>query len=251
VRFVDVTLPARAAPSWLMAKNDDVFAGPDWPVAPLLHPEVPTHARPALAPVLESVRPAPMPMPMSVAPSKYPSARPPPPSQYPGQMETGLPNLETALAAARRSDTLIENLVPRVEEEAAAAISEAIERFMADRARSLEAAEGQLIELCKVICRRVLLRELEHNPLLIEGLVRAGLEALGGGDRLTVRLGPFFEEAVDLISHSLQRKGIDCTVLVDPRVGPQGCQLETELGRVDESVEARLDVLLSSLDVVP
>jgi flagellar biosynthesis/type III secretory pathway protein FliH len=66
-----------------------------------------------------------------------------------------------------------------------------------------------------------------------------------------VRLGPFFAEAVDLISDSLQRKGIACTVLVDPRVGPQGCQLETELGRVDESVEARLDVLLSALDVVP
>jgi flagellar biosynthesis/type III secretory pathway protein FliH len=36
-------------------------------------------------------------------------------------------------------------------------------------------------------------------------------------------------------------------VVVDPSVGRQGCQLSTELGRVDESVTTRLDVLLANL----
>jgi flagellar biosynthesis/type III secretory pathway protein FliH len=122
---------------------------------------------------------------------------------------------------------------------------------MADRARALEAAEGQLIELVKVICRRVLSRELERNPLLIEGLVHAGLEALGGGDRVTVRLGPFFAETVEPLAELMRQKGIKCMVLLDPSVGRHGCQLETELGRVDESLETRLNVLLSALDVAP
>ena len=44
---------------------------------------------------------------------------------------------------------------------------------------------------------------------------------------------------------------MSCSVSIDPTVGMHGCVLETELGRVDESVEARLDVLLASLDTVP
>ena len=148
-----------------------------------------------------------------------------------------------------RFDTQVEDLVPRAEEEALTAIAEAVGSFQRERQQALADAEQELVELVRVICRRVLLGELTQNPRVVERLVKGGLEALGGGDRVTVKLGPFFEDVVSHIQDGLTHQGIQSVVVVDPSVGAQGCQLSTELGRVDESVERRLEVLLASLDL--
>jgi flagellar biosynthesis/type III secretory pathway protein FliH len=151
----------------------------------------------------------------------------------------------------RRRDTFVEDLVPRAEEEAVAAIGAAVAEFVATRDALFAGAEPELVELVKVICRRVVLREVTLSSSVVEALVREGLTALGGGDKITVKLGPFFADALDHISENLHHQGIQCHVVIDPSVGPHGCALETELGRVDESVETRLNVLLSNLDTVP
>lgn len=239
--------------------------GPDHRVSPLIHPEIQSHARPALAPIFDSVRPAPMPRPpsqfpgaLSRPPSQFPSALSRPPSQFPpsravapSQFPGAYDPNDSGLASGvreRRRDTLVEDLVPRAEEEAVAAITAAITEFAAERARALAAAEKELIQLVKVICRRVVLQEVRSNPLLVEGLVQEGIEALGRNDRVTVKLGPFFADSLETISEHLKNKAIDCVVLIDPGVGKHGCQLTTELGSVDESLEARLNLLLDGLD---
>jgi hypothetical protein len=265
LRFVDVTAEGRP-PGWLIRRNDEPYiAGPSEQVNRLVPPEVPTHERPPLAPVLESVRP-PAPLPSqfpgsayaasqypgspsaSQFPNAYPSSPPGPPSQFPGPGEaSGVEPYALAGAADRRPDTMVEDLVPRAEEEAVAAIATAVDRFHRERQQALVAAELELAQLVTAICRRVLLAELNLNPLLIERLVHAGLEALAGGDKLTVRLGPFFADAAPILREHLEQRGGTSLVLVDPSIGAQGCLLTTELGHVDESVTARLDVLLASL----
>lgn len=288
VHFVDVTTqsdPERNA--WLRARSDDAHIGAaEYPVSALAPPEVPSHARPALAPLLESVRP-----PAGRSPSQFPPAYsgsgslippglasvpppPRPPSQFPSapshyrspSQQPGAPSAsqhpghpghdlgDAGLSSGvreRRRDTLIEDLVPRAEEEAVQAIKAAIDQFAEERAHALERAEKELVELVKVICRRVVLREVTLSSSVVEALVQEGLSALGRGDQVTVRLGPFFADALDHISDNLQHRGIRCTVMIDHAIGAHGCVLETELGRVDESVETRLNVLLASLDTVP
>jgi vacuolar-type H+-ATPase subunit E/Vma4 len=288
IQFVDVTAidkKRREIPAWLLARADDALLGADQPVSPLLPPEVPSHARPALAPLLESVRPPggarppsqfPPALSRSVPPSLAPgsiapqglASVPPPPSQFPpGFSLSQLPGAPPAppsmppipalsvpdlgQAGSRRRDTMVEDLVPRAEEEAVVAIKAAIEQFAQERAHALEQAQKDLVELVKVICRRVVLREVTLSSSVVEALVQEGLSALGGGDKVHVKLGPFFSDALDHISDNLRHRGIDCTVSIDPAVGPHGCALETELGRVDESVETRLAVLFASLDTVP
>jgi flagellar assembly protein FliH len=147
----------------------------------------------------------------------------------------------------RRMDTMVEDLVPRAEEEACVAIVQAVEEFAAERRQALERAESELVELVRAVARRVIARELLIDPGLVEGLVKGGLEALGQADRVTVRIGPFFQDVVDELREKLEQRGIDCLVLVDPALGSYGCSLETDLGKVDESVESRLDVLMSHL----
>ena len=275
-------------PAWLVARSDEALVA-DYAVAPLEPPEVPSHARPALAPKLESVRPPAgarppsqypaalsRPAPASVAPTSLTphglSVPPPPrtpsqlppgfmPSQFPGAPPGALsmppipdlpaPEVSPSGARERRRDTLVEDLVPRAEEEAVQAIKAAIEQFAEERARALEQAERELVELVKVICRRVVLREVSLSSSVVEALVQEGLSALGRGDKVHVKLGPVFTDAQDHISENLRHRGIACTVSIDPAVGTHGCALETELGRVDESVETRLNVLFQSLDTVP
>lgn len=253
VRFVDVSTQTRE-PGWLDAlRGQSAHEGPLDDVAPLAPPEMPSLARHAFSPILDSVRPPPMsvpPMARSMTPLPHLAAQTHPGSQYPGAIDGGQ-SLDPALLAGRdkRRDTLIEDLVPRAEEEAVLAIVAAVERFAADRARALESAEPELVNLVRVICRRVVLHEVSVNPHVVERLVQEGLAALGRGDRVTVRLGPFFSDARDALLDELKHKGVDCVVLIDPSVGPHGCQLETQFGRVDESVETRLDVLMRGLDL--
>ena len=270
LRFVDVSVEGRP-PGWLTLRHDEPRpVGSAERVDRLVPPEVPSHERPALSPLLESVRPPPprpsqypgRPTPYPGTPlhhghhsasqypaahfgSQFPSTAPGAPSQFPPALEA-VEGFAHAVPEVR-SDTMVEDLVPRAEEEAVAAIATAIDRFQRERQQLLASAEGDLIELVRAISRRVLLAEVSHNPPLIERLVHAGLEALSGGDQLTVRLGPFFSEALPAIRESLERRGVKSLVLVDPSVGQQGCQLSTELGRVDESVTTRLDVLLANL----
>lgn len=256
VRFVDVSTGKAHKPAWLEpVAPGSAAAADDGQVETLHPPRVPYEAAHPLAPVLESVLP-PAVLPSLRAPRaidpeslglstpalrpsqapRRPSQLPPRPSQFP--LEAGL---------ERRTDTLIEQLVPRAEEEASAAIVGAIEQFAAARAALLEGAELELIQLVRSVARRVVERELLTDPSLIDGLVRAGLEALGNADQVNVRLGPFFADAVDDVREKLEQRGIECNVSVDTSLGRYGCLLETDLGRVDESVEARLDVLLSHL----
>jgi len=271
LRFVDVTVEEHP-PGWLGRRSDEAHRpGPGERVDRLVPPEVPSHERPALAPVLDSVRPPPP------RPSQYPSATPYPgptfpgsqypatqysnsqypsgqypssppvsPSQFPSAMEG---EAFARSAAEHRSDTMVEDLVPRAEEEAVAAITTAVDRFQRDRQQALASAERELVELVQAICRRVLLAELQLNPLLIERLVHAGLDALASGDKFSVRLGPFFADAAPTIRDSLEHRGVSSTVVIDPSVGAQGCELSSELGRVDESLGKRLDVLLASLGI--
>jgi hypothetical protein len=286
VHFVDVTAKDRnrEPPAWLLGREERAALDPaEHAVSALVTPEVPSHARPALAPLLESVRP---PSQLPGPPSQYPgqNSRPPPGAQvYPSQFPPP-PNSPTQLSGSarpsqfpgspsrpsqfpgpsdaahdgpanpgreRRRDTLVEDLVPRAEEEAVTAITAAVEQFAEQRTHTLAQAEKELVELVRVICRRVVLREVSLSSSVIEALVVEGLASLGRADRIHVRLGPFFADALEHISENLQHRGIQCSVGIDPGVGPHGCVIETELGRVDESVETRLSVLLSSLDMVP
>jgi hypothetical protein len=279
VRFVDVTAKNDnvETPTWMRARADDRRIGAaEYPVSPLSPPEVPSHARPALSPLLESVRPpagsrppsqfpaALSRSPASIAPPGFgslppPAARPPsqfppgaPGSQYPGSSEAALADIALSSSMReRRRDTLIEDLVPRAEEEAVTRLGAAIAEFAEARAQALAAAEKDLIELVRVICRRVVLREVTLSSSVVEALVQEGLAALGRNDQVTVKLGTFFADALEHIGENLRHRGVDCRVMIDPDVGAHGCVLETALGRVDESVETRLNVLLASLDTVP
>jgi flagellar biosynthesis/type III secretory pathway protein FliH len=123
----------------------------------------------------------------------------------------------------------------------------AIEEIASTRTRVLEAAGSQLAALASIIARRVIARELALAPEILEGLVREGLEALSDQDRIRIRVGRGFQTAVDGLERQLAVRGHEFRIFVEEALGDYDCVIETELGQVDESVEARLEKLLAAL----
>lgn len=152
--------------------------------------------------------------------------------------------------APRSLDTLVDELIPRADEEAVGAITLALEEFTATRERALREAEDELFALVKLISERVLARELRTDTSLVLNLVREGLAALSSKDACTVRLGRFYSGVIEDVKSAVSEVAMDVSVVLDPSLPNYGCVVETQLGKVDESVDARLRTLLNQLDAM-
>ena len=111
----------------------------------------------------------------------------------------------------------------------------------------LEQTASQLGELATIIARRVIAHEISLNPNIVAGLVSEGLSALGAHDRVLVRVGSAFEAARENLARRLADRGAHAEVRFDSSLSEYGCVVETELGRVDESIESRIATLLQAL----
>jgi hypothetical protein len=138
-------------------------------------------------------------------------------------------------------------LASLVDPELSHAFEEAVELLTNERQRVFEQTASQLAELAAVIARRVIAREISLHPELVCDLVREGLEALGKHDRVMVRLGQGFESQRSMLEQRLLDRGSRAEVRVEPQLPEHACLVETDLGQVDESVEARLATLLHAL----
>jgi flagellar biosynthesis/type III secretory pathway protein FliH len=136
---------------------------------------------------------------------------------------------------------------PKLDPAIEAAFRTALEELAKTRATILEAAGSQLAALAAIIARRVIARELSIAPQILEDLVREGLEALSEQDKIRVRVGRGFINAVDGLERQLALRGGEFRVFVEDGLGDYDCVVETELGQVDESVEKRLAKLLEAL----
>lgn len=150
--------------------------------------------------------------------------------------------------APKAPDTLLDELIPRADEEAAQAIAEAVGHLAAAREAMLIHAEDDLFELVRLVSERVLLRELRGDPSIARELVREGLRALSAGDHVNVRLGDFYRSVVNDVREVVADVGVEVTVSIDGRLAPHACFVESQWGRVDESVDTRLRILLDQLD---
>lgn len=226
VNFARVSNPRVRAPSWMPAARGRAPAKKEEPLPSLKPPPLPSEFVDAIRQELEPER-ASRPPRASEMPQRMPSM--PAPAQ--------LPNF----AAEPGPVQLI------VDPEATHAFEQAIELLMAERSRVLEQTASQLGELATIIARRVIAHEISLNPNIVAGLVNEGLAALGAHDRVLVRIGRAFAEARANLEQRLADRGAHAEVRLDTTLSEYGCVVETELGRVDESIESRISTLLQAL----
>jgi hypothetical protein len=217
VTFATVINPRVRAPSWLPSARRAAAKKEELPS--LRPPPLPSEFVDAIRQELEPSH-APRPARASEMPPRMPS-RPPAANVEPAQ--------------------------PIVDPEATAAFEEAVELLVLERSRVLEQTASQLGELATIIARRVIAHEISLNPNIVAGLVNEGLAALGAHDRVLVRVGRSFSESCASLTVRLADRGAHAEVRVDPNLPDYGCIVETELGRVDESIESRIATLLQAL----
>ena len=128
------------------------------------------------------------------------------------------------------------------------ALTEAVEAIEQARRDLLYGAEPRLIELATLIARRIIARELKTQPELVADLVREGVDALAARDRLRIQLGTGFAVVSVMVSEQLAAKGIVVEMSISGEISEFGCIIETDTGRVDESIERRIDAVLEAID---
>ena len=128
------------------------------------------------------------------------------------------------------------------------ALIQAAEALSAIRASRLPRVERDLMELAKAIATRVISKELTTDPSILVALARDGLEVLSERENVTVRFAA--DLSPDLrtyLSSELLHRAPSCNVLFDSDLAEGSCVVESAQGYVDESVSARLDVVMEQL----
>ena len=180
--------------------------------------------------------------PTSATEARQPSQRPPsvapvPPSAPPSQ---ALPAHEHVQPPPPRPSA--------EEEEHLAALRQALADIGSLRELIFSQTERQLVELAVTIARQVIAREIALDPSVLIDLAREGIRALDERDKIVVRVGAALDNGLrDAFTEALRKDAPRCEVVVDPGLGPRECIVETELGRVDESIESRLYHVLEAL----
>lgn len=231
-RFADISAGKRKIPSWVPSRPE----GPRRNESSLRPPKLPSEFVDAVRQELDQeyarVRASMVPDAIQARLSERPA--PPPPS-----------------VAEPHPQPMMEPAAPFVDPALLNAFERAVVDLASERERVFAETAGQIAELAVLIARRVIGRELSLNPNIVRGLVREGLSALGQHDRVQVRLGAGFESQRERIESDLSAAGTRADVRFDPTLDVYGCQLETELGQVDESIESRLETLLLALKPDP
>lgn len=125
----------------------------------------------------------------------------------------------------------------------------AVVEFASSQAAALRALEPEILALIRLITERVLEREVASDRELAGRLVREGLASLDERSVVQIALGSAFEEEAAVLEAALEQDGVRAEVRIDPRLAAYACKLRGELGDVDESLETRLDAVLSALEL--
>lgn len=108
--------------------------------------------------------------------------------------------------------------------------------------------EEELVNLAMMVARHLIRRELKLEPAHVIAAIRQAVEILPIGTRnITVFLHPddatLVRESLAVVNDDEQR----WKIVEDPMLSRGGCKIETEYSRIDASVEARLNNVITQV----
>lgn len=124
------------------------------------------------------------------------------------------------------------------------ALRTASESIHSVRDKVLRESEDELVKLVILVARKVILKEVAQDRTILSGVVRHAVEGISERDEITVRLNPDDYALVsadrgDLLSKELVTDRMH--IKPDPTVQAGFCQVDTEMGTIDASIDAQLD----------
>lgn len=140
-------------------------------------------------------------------------------------------------------EQMVRDQVARQMTTALPALRQAVDEIRHARHAWLTHWQKSAVQVATAIARRILRRELAHQPQLALELVREALELAAGNPRLRIRLNPADHAAlasqVQRMVEQLAPLGT-AEIVADPQIDPGGCRLETQFGVIDQQIETQL-----------
>ncbi len=173
--------------------------------------------------------------------------------------------LRSAYEAARRLQEAAQVEAARAVAEAEAKVRAELEAAWQERLRRLDLLLEELrakvpellaerltpavVTLALEVARKLVRREVEHDPALLVAWVRDAAERLHAATELVVRVNPEDLERLHASGVDLERAGMRLRWVADPAV-EGGCVVECEAGVVDASLQTQLRTLRERLEEV-
>jgi flagellar assembly protein FliH len=112
------------------------------------------------------------------------------------------------------------------------------------RDKVMRESEDELLNLVMMVSRKVILREARLDRSILESMIRSAVAGLSERDRITVRLNPDDYATITSGHGEYFRQELNSDQMrfkADVAVLPGNCQIDTELGTLDASIDAQLD----------
>jgi len=151
--------------------------------------------------------------------------------------------LEGRRAGQAAIEQMVQDQVARQMATLLPALRQAVDEIRHARHAWLAHWQQRAVHVAAAIARRILRRELSHQPHLALELLREALELAAGNPRLRIRLNPADYAALGAQAQRLadQLAPLAQTEIVaDPDIGLGGCRVETHFGVIDQQIETQL-----------
>ena len=124
-----------------------------------------------------------------------------------------------------------------------------LESFKEQTARLSSSYEAQMLQVCLLVARAIIEKELSGDDELIARVLKKALDKTIEGSSITVHLNPrdFENLREDFISRLSTPGGNRLELKPDAKVSRGGCMIETDFGLVDASLESRWQSLLDDI----
>ena len=116
------------------------------------------------------------------------------------------------------------------------------------RARILERAENDIIQIARLLAERIIAKELSLDPCKIVLMAHQALREVGGATQVTMHAAP---EAAEVLRHEVSRlessRAVRIEILADASLGPGDLRVETDVGSIDARVGTQLTHLAAAV----
>ena len=118
-------------------------------------------------------------------------------------------------------------------------IAAAITDFAQERDQYYAKVEAEIVQLALAIAAKILHREAQVDPMLVAALVRIAIDNMREGSSVTIRVCP--GKGDTWRAYFSGTSGVSrIDVIEDPKLIDSDCQVETELGSANFSIEKQL-----------
>jgi len=125
-------------------------------------------------------------------------------------------------------------------EDAREAVANCVRDFARERQSYFDRVEEEVVRLALAIARKILKREAQMDPLLLNGLVHVALEKVGSSSKVRVRAHPSQLASWKEHFHQTPGRQQNAELVADDSLAPEQCVLETEMGSTEVSLEGHL-----------